>query len=94
MADVLVTGKTKRVVRGEAPHTVRLEAIDRLTGGDAARVSEIEAIGRAKTRQGMWLRNRRRPQPTPPNAPNARAHATVSRLLLYQQRTQSQHRQS
>ncbi|MEM7565958.1 MAG: phosphoribosylamine--glycine ligase [Pseudomonadota bacterium] len=48
---LIATGKTKRVVRGETPHTVRLEAIDRLTGGDAARVSEIEAIGRAKTRQ-------------------------------------------
>lgn len=51
MADVMITGKTKRVVRGDAPGTVRLEAIDRLTGGDAARMSEIEAIGRAKTRQ-------------------------------------------
>ena len=52
MADeVIATGKTKRVVRGSAPGTVRLEAIDRLTGGDAARMSEIEAIGRAKTRQ-------------------------------------------
>ncbi len=48
---LIAAGKTKRVVRGEAPHTVRLEAIDRLTGGDAAHMSEIDAIGRAKTRQ-------------------------------------------
>ena len=51
MADVLTEGKTKRIVRGPRPGTVRLEAIDRLTGGDAARSADIAAIGRAKTAQ-------------------------------------------
>ena len=48
---MLAEGKTKRVLAGEVPHTVVLQAIDRLTGGDAARVAGIDAIGRAKTRQ-------------------------------------------
>lgn len=48
--EVLAEGKTKRIVRAGSG-TVRLEAIDRLTGGDAARMAEIEAIGRAKTTQ-------------------------------------------
>ena len=49
--DVMTEGKTKRIVRGPRPGTVRLEAIDRLTGGDAARSADIAAIGRAKTAQ-------------------------------------------
>jgi phosphoribosylaminoimidazole-succinocarboxamide synthase len=44
-------GKTKRIIAGPQPHTVILQAVNRLTGGDAARVAEIEAIGSFKTEQ-------------------------------------------
>ena len=44
-------GKTKRIIAGPQPNTVVLQAVNRLTGGDAARVAEIEAIGSFKTEQ-------------------------------------------
>ena len=44
-------GKTKRIIAGPQPNTVILQAVNRLTGGDAARVAEIEAIGSFKTEQ-------------------------------------------
>jgi phosphoribosylaminoimidazole-succinocarboxamide synthase len=44
-------GKTKRIIAGPEPHTVLLQAVNRLTGGDAARVAEIDAIGAFKTEQ-------------------------------------------
>ena len=42
-------GKTKRIIEGPKPHTVLLQAVNRLTGGDAARVAEIDEIGVFKT---------------------------------------------
>ncbi len=44
-------GKTKRIIEGPQPHTVLLQAVNRLTGGDAARVAEIDEIGVFKTEQ-------------------------------------------
>ena len=44
-------GKTKRIIEGPKPHTVLLQAVNRLTGGDAARVAEIDEIGVFKTEQ-------------------------------------------
>ena len=44
-------GKTKRIIEGPEPHTVLLQAVNRLTGGDAARVAEIDEIGVFKTEQ-------------------------------------------
>ena len=44
-------GKTKRIIEGPQPHTVLLQAVNRLTGGDAARVAEIDEIGVFKTKQ-------------------------------------------
>lgn len=48
---VLTTGKTKDVVATDNPNEVHLVAIDRLTGGDAAKVAEIASIGMHKTAQ-------------------------------------------
>lgn len=48
---ILNAGKTKRIVATDNPHLVELQAVDRLTGGDAAKVSEIASIGVHKTRQ-------------------------------------------
>lgn len=47
----LAEGKTKRILKGPEPHTVVLQAVNRLTGGDAARVAEINEIGAFKTEQ-------------------------------------------
>ena len=51
MEQLLAEGKTKAVLTGARPDTVFLEARHRLTGGDAARVAELEAIGVHKTSQ-------------------------------------------
>ncbi len=51
MTKVLNEGKTKRIVATEHPGEVELQAVDRLTGGDAAKVADISDIGRHKTRQ-------------------------------------------
>ena len=51
MSTVLNEGKTKRIVATDNPGLVELQAVDRLTGGDAAKVAEIGDIGRHKTRQ-------------------------------------------
>ena len=51
MSELLAEGKTKAVLAGAQDGTVVLEARHRLTGGDAARVAELEAIGAHKTAQ-------------------------------------------
>ena len=48
---LIASGKTKRVLADADPRFVILEAIDRLTAGDAAQVAEIGTIGSEKTRQ-------------------------------------------
>lgn len=47
----MIEGKTKRIVPGPDPGTVVLISKDALTGGDAARVAAIDAIGVMKTTQ-------------------------------------------
>lgn len=47
----MIEGKTKQILAGTDPGTVVLRAKDVLTGGDAARVAEISAIGTWKTTQ-------------------------------------------
>ncbi len=49
--DIIAEGKTKRVFPDDNPNYVILEAIDRLTAGDASKVAEIESIGAEKTTQ-------------------------------------------
>ncbi len=48
---VIAAGKTKRVYVDEDTNFVILEAIDRLTAGDAAKVAKIGSIGSEKTTQ-------------------------------------------
>ena len=48
---LIAHGKTKRILATADPDLVILEAIDRLSAGDAARVAEIDSIGVHKTRQ-------------------------------------------
>ena len=48
---VIASGKTKRVYLDDDPNYVILEAIDRLTAGDAAKIAEIGSIGVEKTAQ-------------------------------------------
>ena len=47
----ITSGKTKRVLQDVDPNFVILEAIDRLTAGDAAKIAEIGSIGAEKTQQ-------------------------------------------
>lgn len=48
---LIASGKTKQVFIDENPNYVILEAIDRLTAGDAAKIAEIGSIGSEKTTQ-------------------------------------------
>lgn len=48
---LIASGKTKQVFIDENPSYVILEAIDRLTAGDAAQIAEIGSIGSEKTTQ-------------------------------------------
>ena len=48
---LLVEGKTKRIVAGPSKGTVLMETKDELTGGDAAKRATIEGIARHKTTQ-------------------------------------------
>ncbi|MEM9751412.1 MAG: phosphoribosylaminoimidazolesuccinocarboxamide synthase [Pseudomonadota bacterium] len=48
---ILAEGKTKRILAGDNPHTVLMEAKDSLSGGDAAKLAAIDSIGACKTRQ-------------------------------------------
>ena len=48
---LIASGKTKQVFVDENPKYVRLEAIDRLTAGDAAKIAKIDSIGAEKTTQ-------------------------------------------
>lgn len=49
MSKIIAEGKTKRVL--DDGDSVILEAIDRLTAGDASKIAEIGTIGTEKTRQ-------------------------------------------
>ncbi len=49
--EIIAEGKTKRVFVDDNPNYVILEAIDRLTAGDASKVAEIDSIGAEKTAQ-------------------------------------------
>ncbi|PON19920.1 phosphoribosylaminoimidazolesuccinocarboxamide synthase [Candidatus Entotheonella serta] len=48
---IIIEGKTKRIVAGPQAGTVFLETKDELTGGDAAKRATIEGIARHKTTQ-------------------------------------------